>query len=132
MIKNEHINLGENVNSSSQPKFCIFISVVEEFIRLISPVTKVNMCEKDPENDWQCKDEGATGVFYNFENQLGPKYIDAEGLTPGNWYRVELVNKGEYCTLWEPLNSGPAYDNRVMFYAQADSEGKLHMEFTLE
>ncbi len=101
-------------------------SVIEDWINL----KQVNMCEKDPDNNWQCKEEGATGVFSYFANNpFAPMYINAEGLVPDYWYRVELVNKGSDCCTWEPLNSGTAHDNRVMYYAQADSEGKLFMEF---
>lgn len=90
------------------------------------PVARtIELCKKDPENNWQCVTDGASGVVsYSEFYEETPVQLSATGLLPNTYYQVEVVNKGANCTLWNVLSS-----NNPMYYAQTNADGNLDVTF---
>ena len=69
------------------------------------------------------------GKFSNEDGTLIMNIV-AHKLTPGDWYRVELKDKGS--NNGTPLNNGDPFDNDAQFYGQADDEGNVKINFSFD
>jgi len=93
-----------------------------------SNVGHINLVEKDA--DWNIIEDGAWGkARYILNGSTLDVVLNAHDLTPGDWYYVELVDKGSDGTDWAPIVGGNP-DTYSMFYGQADSDGDVHISFS--
>jgi len=71
-------------------------------------------------DDWQLDMSNAWGKLrYELSNPTLNIVLNARGLTPGDWYYIELVDKSPG---WNPISP----NNYSSFYAQANVDGNIH------